>query len=63
MKGKKRKLHVKKERMVPITSDKGTSVQRTHKDTLFRFIFRDKRKLYNYIMQSMGQSIWTRASF
>lgn len=37
------------------TSDKGTAVQRTHKDTLFRFIFRDKEKLlqlYNALNQS-----------
>lgn len=38
--------------MVSPAKDKGTYVQRTHKDTLFRFIFRDKGKLlelYNAI--------------
>lgn len=37
------------------TPDKGTYVQRTHKDTLFRFIFRDKQKLlqlYNALSSS-----------
>ncbi|MDO4273802.1 MAG: hypothetical protein Q4D16_09035 [Eubacteriales bacterium] len=51
--GKKRnKIHVKRKPQVSLTPDKGTYVQRTHKDTLFRFIFRDKRKLlelYNAI--------------
>lgn len=37
------------------TPDKGTYVQRTHKDTLFRFIFRNKQKLlqlYNALSSS-----------
>ena len=37
------------------TPDKGTAVQRKHKDTLFRFIFRDKNnllQLYNALNQS-----------
>lgn len=42
-----------REHSAPLTSDKNTaasgqgSVLRTHKDTLFRFIFRDKAKLLN----------------
>lgn len=48
--GKKKKSngpkpHVKKKRLASLTPDKGTHVQRTHKDTLFRFIFRDKKNL------------------
>ena len=48
----KRKLHVQ---TASLTPDKGTAVQRPHKDTLFRFIFRDKKKLlqlYNALNQS-----------
>ena len=48
----KRKPHVK---AASLTPDKGTAVQRKHKDTLFRFIFRDRRKLlqlYNALNQS-----------
>lgn len=48
--GKKKKSnghkpHVKKKQPASLTPDKGTHVQRTHKDTLFRFIFRDKKNL------------------
>ena len=48
----KRKLHVQ---TASLTPDKGTAVQRKHKDTLFRFIFRDKNnllQLYNALNQS-----------
>lgn len=48
----KRKLHVQ---TASLTPDKGTAVQRPHKDTLFRYIFRDKKKLlqlYNALNQS-----------
>ena len=48
----KRKPHVK---VASLTPDKGTAVQRKHKDTLFRFIFRDKNnllQLYNALNQS-----------
>lgn len=46
------KNHVYQESIDSFTPDKGTYVQRIHKDKLFRFIFRDKRKLlqlYNAI--------------
>ena len=52
---RKGKRHVKKKPQVSPTPDKGTYVQRTHKDTLFRFIFRDKKKLlqlYNALNDS-----------
>ena len=52
---KKAKHHVKQKPMVSPTPDKGTHVQRNHKDTLFRFIFRDKEKLlqlYNALNHS-----------
>ncbi len=39
------KLHVKKRQKSSLTPDKGTHVQKIHKDTLFRFIFRDKANL------------------
>ncbi|HIZ23545.1 MAG TPA: hypothetical protein IAA21_12250 [Candidatus Blautia faecigallinarum] len=39
------KPHVKKRYNSSLTPDKGTHVQRIHKDTLFRFIFRDKTNL------------------
>lgn len=42
---KKRKLHVQRKPQATHTPDKGTYVQRTYKDSLFRFIFRDKQKL------------------
>lgn len=48
----KRKPHGKQ---VSLTPDKSTNVQRKHKDTLFRFIFRDRKKLlqlYNALNQS-----------
>ena len=48
----KRKPHGKQ---VSLTPDKGTNVQRKHKDTLFQFIFRDRKKLlqlYNALNQS-----------
>ncbi|MDC7288359.1 hypothetical protein NXH76_11150 [Blautia schinkii] len=45
MSKKKEKHHVKRKRQTFSTPDKGTYVQRTHKDTLFRFIFRDEKKL------------------
>lgn len=48
----KRKLYTN---AASLTPDKSTAVQRKHKDTLFRFIFRDKRKLlqlYNALNQS-----------
>lgn len=41
----KGRRHVKRKKSVSFTPDKGTSVQRTYKDSLFRFIFRDKQKL------------------
>ena len=52
---KKTKRHVKQKQLASLTPDKGTFVQRNHKDTLFRFIFRDKRKLlqlYNALSDS-----------
>lgn len=57
--GKKvRKSHGKRKPPIPKVShtpDKGTSVRNTHKDTLFRFIFQDKKKLlqlYNALNNS-----------
>lgn len=41
----KKRSHVKRKQQVSLTPDKGTSVQRTYKDSLFRFIFQDKQKL------------------
>jgi hypothetical protein len=60
--GKKKKVHPSRRRSASLTPDKGTAphVQRTHKDTLFRFIFRDKRKLlelYNAINGSDYQDV------
>ena len=37
------------------TPDKGTAVQRKHKDTLFRFIFRDKNNLLQ-LSNALNQS-------
>ena len=42
--------HVTQESQIPYTPDEGTYVQRTHKDKLFRFIFRDKKKLLHQIL-------------
>ena len=45
---------------IPSTPDEGTYVQRTHKDKLFRFIFRDKKKLlqlYNAINQTSYEDV------
>lgn len=53
----KRKPHGKQ---VSLTPDKGTNVQRKHKDTLFRFIFRDGKKLlqlYNALNQSDYENV------
>ncbi|HJB15467.1 MAG TPA: hypothetical protein IAA05_05420 [Candidatus Blautia excrementipullorum] len=50
-----RKSHVKRKRSASRTPDKGTYVQREHKDRLFRFIFRDRKKLlqlYNALNES-----------
>lgn len=52
------KLHVKKRQKSSLTPDKGTHVQKIHKDTLFRFIFRDKAnllQLYNALNGSDHQ--------
>ena len=49
------KSHVKRKRSASHTPDKGTYVQREHKDRLFRFIFRDRKKLlqlYNALNES-----------
>lgn len=49
------KSHVKRKRSASRTPDKGTYVQREHKDRLFRFIFRDRKKLlqlYNALNES-----------
>ena len=56
--GKRTNVHGKRKsckKAVSLTPDKGTAVQRKHKDTLFRFIFRDKNnllQLYNALNQS-----------
>lgn len=42
------KSHVKRKRSASHTPDKGTYVQREHKDRLFRFIFRDREKQKAY---------------
>lgn len=50
-----RKSHVKRKLSASRTPDKGTYVQREHKDRLFRFIFRDRKKLlqlYNALNES-----------
>ena len=52
--------HVTQESLIPYTPDEGTYVQRTHKDKLFRFIFRDKKKLlqlYNAINQTSYEDV------
>lgn len=52
---KKHKKHAIQKPLVSPTSDKGATVQRTHKDTLFRYIFRDKKELlqlYNALNDS-----------
>ena len=52
--------HVTQESQIPYTPDEGTYVQRTHKDKLFRFIFRDKAKLlqlYNAINQTSYEDV------
>lgn len=52
--------HVTQESPIPSTPDEGTYVQRTHKDKLFRFIFRDKKKLlqlYNAINQTSYEDV------
>lgn len=57
-KAKKLKSHVKKRDFISATPDKSTHVQRKHKDKLFRFIFRDKKKLlqlYNALNRSSYQ--------
>ena len=49
------KSHVKRKRSASHTPDKGTYVQREHKDRAFRFIFRDRKKLlqlYNALNES-----------
>ena len=49
---REKSIHELPEARIPFTPDESTYVQRTHKDRLFRFIFRDKRKLiqlYNAI--------------
>lgn len=38
-------IHELPEALLPFTPDESTYVQRTHKDRLFRFLFRDKSKL------------------
>lgn len=58
-KSAKKRSHVKRKPPVSLTPDKGTSVQRTYKDSLFRFIFRDKQKLlqlYNALNGSDHQN-------
>ena len=50
----------KKKAYASFTSDKGATAQRTHKDTLFRFIFRDRKKLlqlYNALSGSDYEDI------
>lgn len=44
-KSAKKRSHVNRKQQVSLTPDKGTTVQRTYKDSLFRFIFKDKQKL------------------
>ncbi|MDO4338553.1 MAG: hypothetical protein Q4C91_10795 [Eubacteriales bacterium] len=49
---KDKSIHELQESQIPYTPDESIYVRRTHKDKLFRFIFRDKRKLlqlYNAI--------------
>lgn len=53
-------VHVTQESQISNTPDEGTYVQRTHKDKLFRFIFRDKKKLlqlYNAINQTSYEDV------
>lgn len=52
---KKRVSHGMQKHVVSFTPDKGTDVLRTHKDSLFRFIFQNKEnllKLYNALNNS-----------
>ncbi len=42
---KKQNSHAKQKKTVSLTKEKGTFVQKKHKDTLFRFIFSDREKL------------------
>lgn len=54
-KSKKRTPHGKQNTAVSLTPDKSTKVLRTHKDNLFRFIFRDRKnllQLYNALNNS-----------
>lgn len=53
---RKRRSHVKRKPTVSPTPDKGTYVQRTHKDTLFRYLFRDKKKLLQLYNALNGSS-------
>lgn len=53
---RKRRSHVKQKPTVSPTPDKGTYVQRTHKDTLFRYLFRDKKKLLQLYNALNGSS-------
>lgn len=58
---RKSKSHGQSKKKAPaaFTPDKHSSVQRTHKDTLFRFIFRDKQKLlqlYNALSNSQYEN-------
>lgn len=52
---RKRTSHGKQKAAIPFTPDKSAKVLRTHKDNLFRFIFRDKKnllQLYNALNDS-----------
>lgn len=52
--------HVTQESMIPSTPEESTYVQRTHKDKLFRYIFKDKWKLlqlYNAINQTSYEDV------
>lgn len=52
--------HESQEPAAPLTPDEGTYVRRTHKDKLFRYIFRDKRKLlqlYNAINHTSYEDV------
>lgn len=58
-KPRKKKIHVKRKHIPSLTPDKGTSVRRTYKDSLFRFIFQDRQKLlqlYNALNGSSYQN-------
>lgn len=57
---KNRSVHELQESQIPFTPEESTYVQRTHKDRLFRFIFRDKKKLlqlYNAINGSSYEDV------